>query len=286
MGKKDNLFTGWKVVLTVLCIVMAVGLVVFLAWNYQMEQMESERLKAVAVMQKAIPEQNEEEEETEEESEPEDEEAEEEPQAEGIACWGDEFFRGEDAEQFSYRVTLQRLLEENGYDLDVANKTLSGASTLSVMKMAGVDQTELDAYIAAHQESADGAQLPVTETGIRDLTEEQMERNDTDYIPVVFMGYYGGWNHDPQELIEQQQKVLDTFGQNKERFVIVGIRPMDGSVTREEYDQAMTEAWGEHYISTTEVMSQNVTTRVAQEEVGTAVYTKLVELGYITKEQE
>lgn len=286
MGKKNNLFWGWKAVLTVLCVLMAVGLVIFLAWNYQMEQIESEQLKAAAAAQKMALQQESEEEETDEESEPEEEESDEEPHTKGISCWGDEFFRGEDAEQYSYRITLQKLLEENGYDLDVANKTLSGASTLSVMKMAGVDQTELDAYIASHQEAANGAQLPVTETGIRDLTEEQMERNETDYIPVIFMGYYGGWNHDPQELIEQQQKVLDTFGENKERFLIVGIRPMDGSVSRESYDQAMSQAWGEHYISAAEVMTQNVTTRVGQEEVGKAVYEKLVELAYIAKGQE
>ncbi len=55
------------------------------------------------------------------------------------------------------------------------------------------------------RQAANGAQLNVTETGIRDLTEEQTTRNDMDCIPVIFMGYYGGWNHDPQELTEQQE---------------------------------------------------------------------------------
>ena len=39
------------------------------------------------------------------------------------------------------------------------------------------------------------------------------------------MGYYGGWNYDPEELAEQEQKILDTFGANKDNYVIVGLAP-------------------------------------------------------------
>lgn len=100
------------------------------------------------------------------------------------------------------------------------------------------------------------------------------------------MGYYGGWNHDPQELIEQEQKILDTLGANSQNYIIIGLRPMDGSVDRVTYDEAMSEAWGEHYISAAEVTTQNATTRTGQEEIGQAIYDKLTELEYITAEQE
>ena len=76
-------------------------------------------------------------------------------------------------------------------------------------------------FISEHQKAANGAQLYVTETGIRDFTEEDLTRDDLDYIPVIFMGYYGGWNHDPAELAQQQEHILKTFS-NQEQFIIVG----------------------------------------------------------------
>ena len=210
--------------------------------------------------------------------------AEQDPQTEaaGISCWGDEFFSQEEA-QYSYKNILQQLLTDSGYQLQVADKTLAGASTLSLMKMAGVSQTDLDQYIAEHTEAAAGAEIPITETGIRDLTSEQTERGDADYIPVLFMGYYGGWNYDPEELAEQEQKILDTFGENKENFVIVGLAPMDGSVDQATYDSVMKEKWGEHYISAAEVTTVPVASQQGQREIAQAVFQKLEELGYITK---
>ena len=171
-------------------------------------------------------------------------------------------------------------MNENGYSLTVADKTLNGASTLSIMKMAGVPQTDLDAYVAKHQEAAGGGELPVEETTMRDLTAEQMQRTEADYIPVIFMGYYGGWNHDPNELIEQQQKILDTFGSNKEKYIIVGSIPQDGSVDGTAYDAAMTEAWGEHYISTVALTNPRASYD-GQAEIANGVYQKLLDLNYI-----
>lgn len=202
---------------------------------------------------------------------------------EGIVCWGDELLSTEEAAIYSYKVILQNLLTENGYDLSVADKTLNGASTLSIMKMAGVPQIELEAYVDKHQQAADGTELPIEETNMRDLTEEQMARPDLDYIPVIFMGYYGGWNHNISELIEQEQKVLDTFGANKNRFIIAGIIPADGSIDVDTYDRAMEEAWGEHYISTAEVTTQPQASYDGQAEIANAIYQKLIELSYITK---
>ena len=203
-------------------------------------------------------------------------------EAAGISCWGDEFFSQEDA-QYSYKNVLQQLLTDNGYELQVADKTLAGASTLSLMKMAGVSQTDLDQYIAEHTEAVAGANIPITETGIRDLTAEQTDRSDADYIPVIFMGYYGGWNYDPNELAEQEQKILDTFGANKNNYVIVGLAPADGSVDQATYDSTMKEKWGEHYISAAEVTTVPVASQQGQSEIAQAVFQKLEELGYIKK---
>lgn len=201
----------------------------------------------------------------------------------GVVCWGDDLINGTDSDTYSYMAVLQKLLAENGYsNLTVINKTLQGGGTLSMMKMAGVSDSVLQSYITKHQQAANGAQLNVTETGIRDLTEEQTTRNDMDCIPVIFMGYYGGWNHDPQELTEQQENILNTF-QNKDEFIVVGTRPMDGTVTSEALDEVLSQKWGEHYISLTSVTSQPASTKEAQQTMAEAILQKLEELGYISK---
>lgn len=288
--------------LVVICIILFVALAGILVWNYKSEAQEKERLESISrtetqggqqeqgqeedtapaqpeeEQQDAVPEEA-----TPEETVPEEEQEVNTP-AEGISFWGDEFYTGDEAAAYSYKAVTQRILSENGYELQMADKTLVGASTLSMMKMAGVDQAEIDGYITAHQEAANGAELPITETGIRDLTEDQMNRYDADYLPVLFMGYYGGWNHDPQELIDQQQKILDTFGAHKDKFVIIGLVPLDGSVDLDTYDGAMKEAWGEHYISSAEVTLHSQATHEGQEEIANALYSKLVELNYINKD--
>ena len=203
--------------------------------------------------------------------------------ASGIVCWGDDLINGEESNTYSYMAVLQKLLTENGYsNLTVINKTLQGGGTLSMMKMAGVSDDTIQGYITKHQQAANGAQLNVTETGIRDLTEEETTRNDLDCIPVIFMGYYGGWNHDPAELAEQQENILNTF-QDKEEFLVVGTRPMDGTVTSDALDQVLSQKWGEHYISLASVTPQPASTKEAQQAMAEAILQKLEELNYISK---
>lgn len=202
--------------------------------------------------------------------------------ASGIVCWGDDLINGEESNTYSYMAVLQKLLTDNGYNMTVINKTLQGGGTLSMMKMAGVSDETIQGYITRHQQAANGAQLNVTETGIRDLTEEQTTRNDMDCIPVIFMGYYGGWNHDSAELADQQEQILNTF-QNKDQFIVVGTRPLDGSVTSEALDQVLSQKWGEHYISLADVTAQPSSTYEAQQAMAEAILQKLQELNYISK---
>ena len=283
-----------KIFLVLLCGALLVSLAGLMLWDRQQQQEDNARLRQLIEADQAETDQTSEKVEDSQEPSEEAEEgiseetapeaaaqqAEPEVPVQGIACWGDELLSADEAATYSYKVILQNLLNENGYSLTVADKTLNGASTLSIMKMAGVPQTDLDAYVAKHQEAAGGGELPVEETTMRDLTAEQMQRTEADYIPVIFMGYYGGWNHDPNELIEQQQKILDTFGSNKEKYIIVGSIPQDGSVDGTVYDAAMTEAWGEHYISTVALTNPRASYD-GQAEIANGVYQKLLDLNYI-----
>lgn len=200
--------------------------------------------------------------------------------AKGIVCWGDDLINGEESATHSYRAVLQNLLNDSGYNLTVIDKTLQGAGTLSMMTMAGVPQEEVQSYITAHQEAAQGQELPVTETGIRDLTQEQTQRNDLEYVPVIFMGYYGGWNHDPAELARQQEAILNTFPQ-QEQYIIAGTFPLDGSVDSATLDSVMSEKWGEHYISMASITSNPASTYEGQADLAAAILQKMKDLGYL-----
>lgn len=309
-GKKTNILLGF------ICILL-VGLLGFLlAMNYKTEQEESQRLTELAgdqhigiedydavkehaaELEKASKDEEESSEtdntdkkskknnQKEDAAEADDTENADEETARtisGVVCWGDDLINGDASNTYSYMAVLQKLLTDNGYNLTVVNKTLQAGGTLSMMKMAGVSDETLQGYITKHQQAANGAQLNVTETGIRDLTEEETTRNDMDCIPVIFMGYYGGWNHDPAELAEQQEQILNTF-QYKDDFIVVGTIPLDGSVTADALDQVLSQKWGEHYISLASVTAQPSATYEAQQAMGEAVFNKLQELGYITKD--
>lgn len=288
MKRKRKSSWAWNFLLLIICAALTVALAGFIAWDSKTEAAKNEKLvqeaKKGSKKENIKSENKPEKVENSKEEDKKQEEKKEEPQMPaGISFWGDEFFTAENELQYSSRVKLEEKLKAEGYTLEYANKTLAGAGTLSVMKMAGVPQTDLDKYIEKHKASAGNATPSVTETGIRDLTAEEMDRFDKDYIPIITMGYYGGWNKDPKELAEQQQKVLDTFGANKDKFIIVGVRPMDGSVNIPEYEKVMKETWGEHYISTIDICTVTTTTADGQTQVADALYNKLLELGYIVK---
>ena len=214
------------------------------------------------------------------EQQPAEEKTEDASTVKGIVCWGDDLINGDASAEHSYRVVLQNLLNDNGYNLTVLDKTLQGAGTLSMMTMAGVPQEQVQGYITAHQEAAQGQELPVTETGIRDLTPEQTQRNDLEYIPVIFMGYYGGWNHDPAELASQQEAILNTFPQ-QEQYIIAGTFPLDGSVDSATLDSVMSEKWGDHYISMASITSNPASTYEGQADLAAAILQKMKDLGYL-----
>lgn len=273
----------WNILSLLVCVVLAVFLIGMLAWGKKADAAESRRLEQIAKEQEnPAPEKEIKEAEEAEKEEPETKETEE-AKVEGIVCWGDDMVNGEASATHSYKVVLQNLLKEKGYNLPVQDKTLQGAGTLSMMTMAGVPEEEVQQFITKHQEAAAGAELAITETGIRDLTEEQKARTDLNCIPVICMGYYGGWSHDPAELAEQQQKILATFP-NQDKFLIVGAIPLDGSVNEETLDQVLSEKWGEHYISAAQVSSSPAATYEGQEAIANAVVQKLEELNYIHKE--
>lgn len=296
---------GRNRLLLILCILLFILFGVLLLWSRRSNAAEADRLRELAAQEEQKDQTGDETEqdetqteetageETEEngdqqsqelqtaEEESETEEAEETSSlAKGIVCWGDDLINGEESATHSYRAVLQNLLNESGYNLTVIDKTLQGAGTFSMMTMAGVPQEEVQSYITKHQEAAQGQELPITETGIRDLTAEQTQRNDLEYIPVIFMGYYGGWNHDPAELASQQEAILNTFPQ-QDQYIIAGTFPLDGSVDSATLDSVMSEKWGDHYISMASITSNPASTYEGQADLAAAILQKMKDLGYL-----
>ena len=296
---------GRNRLLLILCILLFILFGVLLLWSRRSNAAEADRLRELAAQEEQKDQTGDETEqdetqteetageETEEngdqqsqelqtaEEESETEEAEETSSlAKGIVCWGDDLINGEESATHSYRAVLQNLLNESGYNLTVIDKTLQGAGTLSMMTMAGVPQEEVQSYITKHQEAAQGQELPITETGIRDLTAEQTQRNDLEYVPVIFMGYYGGWNHDPAELASQQEAILNTFPQ-QDQYIIAGTFPLDGSVDSATLDSVMSKKWGDHYISMASITSNPASTYEGQADLAAAILQKMKDLGYL-----
>ena len=251
-----------NILLVLLCAMLLAVLGGLVAWNRKQITKEQQKLEKLAEesreTDKKAPKEADKKEKEEQKATPTPSEAAKE-EAAGIAFWGDDLLTESNTQQYSYMAVFQKILQENGYTIPVFNKTLQGGGTLSMMKRAGVEDEVLQGYIAAHQQAANGAQLPVTETGIRDFSQEELIRDDADCIPIIFMGYYGGWNHDPNELATQQEHILKTFS-DQEKFIVVGTRPLDGSVDSASLDAVLSQKWGEHYISLAAVTANPAST--------------------------
>lgn len=249
------------IILAVVCVLLFVFLVVLISWSRRTEALESMDLQDQATEERAGANA-------------------EEVTYRNIVCWGDNMPGADVTAPTSFQTVLQTLLTDNGYEITVSDKTIQGAGTLSIMRLAGVSEDVLQSYVSAHQAAAGEAGASGTEVEIQEFTADQLTRDDTDCIPVIFMGYYGGWNHDPNELADQQQRILETFT-NQDEYIIAGAVPSDGSVDAATYDAVMTERWGEHYISLSSLTTEAADSQNAQAALADAVYAKLQELGYI-----
>ena len=201
----------------------------------------------------------------------------------GISWRGDEFLSGSDIEEKGAAALLEQRLADAGYHIQVENFSLTGAGTLSQLRLAGVSERDIQWYVEDHKEKESSAQ---TETGVREFSDEELDRSDQGYFPIIFMGYYGGWNSDPQELADQIQLILDTYD-NPEDYLVLGLHPVSGGKNPEGYAQVMEDTWEDHYLDLPEVLGDaTAASYEGQELIADAVFAKLTELGYLKGDQE
>lgn len=211
-----------------------------------------------------------------------------------ISCRGESWAPDGNDKGDGWPAILGSMLEENGVSAAVSDYTWDMAGTLSQMRFADVPEETVDSYIEAHNEN--GLRGYRYETTVRDdLEESYIEREDYESIPVICIGYNGGYGMSSAELIEQQGLILNTYTlQESEadsenivddgemgisgKYLIAGHLPA-GWRDLNNYETRMKNAWGDHFVSLNEIEG-DVVSREYREAVAETIYNKLVEMGY------
>lgn len=217
-----------------------------------------------------------------------------------ISCRGESWAPDGNDKEDGWPAILGSMLEENGVSAAVSDYTWDMAGTLSQMRFADVPEETVDSYIEAHNEN--GLRGYLYETTVRDdLEESYIEREDYESIPVICIGYNGGYGMSSAELIEQQGLILNTYklqAANADpensaddgemgisgKYLIVGHLPA-GWNDLNNYETRMKNAWGDHFVSLNEIEG-DVVSREYREAVAETVYNKLVEMGYCEVQEQ
>ena len=219
-----------------------------------------------------------------------------------LSCRGESWAPDGNDKEDGWPAILGSMLEENGISAAVSDYTWDMAGTLSQMRFADVPEETVNSYIEAHNEN--GLRGYLYETTVRDdLEESYIEREDYESIPVICIGYNGGYGVSSAELIEQQGLILNTYTlqaadaaadasaeDDQEnnvddgemgisgKYLIVGHLPA-GWNDLNNYETRMKNAWGDHFVSLNEIEG-DVVSREYREAVADTIYNKLVEMGY------
>ena len=240
-----------------------------------------------------------------------------------ISCRGESWAPDDNDKEDGWPAILSSMLEENGVSAAVSDYTWDMAGTLSQMRFADVPEETVDSYIEAHNEN--GLRGYLYETTVRDdLEESYIERDDYESIPVICIGYNGGYGVSSAELIEQQSLILNTYtlqaadaaadaseeaDQENDvddgemgisgKYLIVGHLPA-GWRDLNNYETRMKNAWGDHFVSLNEIeknawgdhfvslneIEGDVVSRGYREAVADTIYNKLVEMGYCEVQEQ
>ncbi|MCI6638958.1 MAG: hypothetical protein SOT60_09775 [Bilifractor sp.] len=189
----------------------------------------------------------------------------------------------ENISESSVAANLQKLLVAGGSSMTVQDYTMDMAGSLSQMRKAQIPEEDINAYISKHRQNAGNTSLQETETIVRDLSADAVTRNDQSDLPVIGMGYKGGFGDDIHELVEQEKKILGTYSQQDD-YIVLGYYPerFTSDEQHQSYDNAMKQAFGDHYVNVdAQVHTGSVTSAETRKAVAQALYDKMKELGYI-----
>lgn len=195
-----------------------------------------------------------------------------------ISCRGDSFMTGTQSGTVTYPAALKSILQQEGKTNEVLDYTWDMAGSLSQLYLAGIPESQLNTYIEKHQQS--GSNLSATEVQLRtDRAKKDLTRNDQAAIPVICMGYSGGWGNDLDELVEQIQLLLGTYS-NTDDYIVMGFTP-EGWTDTASYDSALSEAFGDHYLPLSSKLTHPAMSDEGRTEIAQALADKLKELDLI-----
>ncbi|MGN0363514.1 MAG: hypothetical protein ACI4ET_11815 [Bilifractor sp.] len=196
-----------------------------------------------------------------------------------ISVRGDSYMDDDADKANGYPAKLQALLQADGSTVTVEDDTWDMAGTLSQMSLAGVPDSTVQGYISEHTQKGLTSNY---ETVVRnDLSKYKKDRTDQGDLPVLTMGYHGGWGNDLNELIEQEKAVLATYTNGSKDYLVLGSYPADWT-DHTAYDQAMTAAFGDHYVSLNATVPNSLMTEEGRQGIAQIVFNKLKELKYIS----
>ena len=196
-----------------------------------------------------------------------------------ISFRGDAFLPDDQVQENGIGALLKKKLDDQQIDMQVRDYSMYQAGSMAQLRLAGVDETVIEGYLKRHADNEKNMDLSVFETKVRAAEDMNLEREDQEAIPVICMGYYGGWYNDPEELIKQIQDILGTYAQ-QEKYLVAGLYPQV-DVDKELYKTKMEEAWGDHYLQLDDVIDHSPSKKAGREDIAAAVFEKLQALGYL-----
>ncbi len=198
-----------------------------------------------------------------------------------LSVRGDSFAIHGGDPQTAYPAILEQKLSDAGYQIRVMDYTLDARSALTHLYYAGIDESEIQEYVDRNAESDRVRKSSPFESGTGDVSGLSLQRNDYEAIPVIFVGYYGGWGGDVFELIEMQQKILSTYS-SRDRYIIVCNHPLNVTDV-DTFDEIMSAYWGrEHYLGVVGVSGSALTTLAGHEDLAQRILTKLEKQKYLS----
>lgn len=200
-----------------------------------------------------------------------------------LSIRGDSFAVPGGDPQTAYPAVLQRMLKEAGSTLTVQDYTLDEKSVLTHLYYAGVPSSDIQSFIHRNIEAV-GSEDPF-ETGVGDVKNLVLERTDQNAIPVIFVGYNGGWGKSVFELIEMEKKILATYNQ-QQYYIIIGNHPL-GVEDVDTYDKIMQGYWGSHYLGVTKIAGSTLNTYEGHVTLAERIMAKLEQQGlYVPPAQD
>ena len=156
----------------------------------------------------------------------------------------------------SMPVSVPGFVTADGISLSLLRQGDSGMNEVTINGVEGALTIEQDSYESEYYTYYFTRKTPGDEVAVPAYTPvvNKGSYEYKDYVPVILMGENGGWDNEPQKLIEQQQLILDNCEKNKDNFIILGLT--SGSTeSRAALDEAMESQWGEHYINLGKILT-------------------------------